>query len=336
MILSSKILTIAMTRASGKVAYAFLFQLLSTASSQEHQRIRLRLHETEPFWKALEGLEMELKDSLFPNLDSIFISQNLQEVFSGADWCLFFGGFHQRRPMTHKDFILKNAKLIREQAMALNSVGSDMTQVLMIANPCNTNCLLLSHYAPRVSSKNIFGLSLLDQYRGIQFLAENQNVHWRAIQGLYAWGNHSATVFPDFENVSIEGRPLFLPKSEGSSQLEEMVQKVQARGAQIIRSRKHNSEGSAAKATLDGFVFLERKDENEKPMSMVVASNGEYGVRKGIWFSYPVIWRQGQLETLNEVTLSASAKEQIFKSEVEINWERQTLIDEGLLPRESQ
>jgi malate/lactate dehydrogenase len=45
--------------------------------------------------------------------------------------------------MERKDLLLINGKIFKEQGEAINEVGNQNVKCLVVANPANTNCLLL-------------------------------------------------------------------------------------------------------------------------------------------------------------------------------------------------
>merc|ERR1712141_972812 len=62
------------------------------------------------------------------------------------------------------------------------------------------------------------------------------------------------------------------------------------RGAAIIEARGSSSAASAANACLAHNRDWELS-QSDNWKSMAVCSNGEYGIEKGLFFSYPVVCR---------------------------------------------
>lgn len=62
---------------------------------------------------------------------------------------MFLGGFPRKPGMERKDLLNLNAKIFREQGEALNEVASPNVKCVIIANPANTICLILTKFATK-------------------------------------------------------------------------------------------------------------------------------------------------------------------------------------------
>ena len=80
-------------------------------------------------------------------------------------------------------------------------------RVLVVGNPCNTNCLIARAHAPEVPDDRFFAMTRLDQNRAQSQLARKAGVPVASVTNMAIWGNHSSTQFPDFENARIDGKP---------------------------------------------------------------------------------------------------------------------------------
>ena len=78
----------------------------------------------------------------------------------------------------------------------------------MVGNPCNTNCLIAMNNAKGVPADRWFAMTRLDENRAKSQLAKKASVDITAVTNLAVWGNHSPTMFPDFHNAKIAGRPV--------------------------------------------------------------------------------------------------------------------------------
>lgn len=328
---STPVITIAVTRAAGQVSYPLLFMLASGQVFGSDQRIRLKLLESTPFQTKCEGLSMELFDCAFECLDSVVATTDPREAFSEADWCLFVGGYHQHPGMTKEEFVHKNAELMKEQGMALNEVGKDDAKVLVVANPCNTNCLVLSQFATRVDRANIFGLSYLDENRSVAILAKELGVKVSDISNLAVWGNHSSTVFPDFKNAQLKKQPIAASLESRGVDLCRLKSFVRGRGAEVIEVRGHNSAASAAKSTVDCLKFLTGQQPAGEVHSVIVESKGEYGVSPGLWFSYPCYLQSGSILVSKDFALDNLGLEEVAGTHKEIVSEHDLLMQRGFI-----
>src|SRR6476660_711779 len=198
---------VAVTGAAGQIGYALLPRIASGAIFGPDQPIELHLIEIPPALKALEGVVMELHDCAFPLLDNVVATVDLNEGFRGVSWALLVGSMPRRAGMERKDLLGINGKIFVEQGRALaECAGSDLS-VLVVGNPCNTNCLIAMNNAKQVPSDRWFAMTRLDENRAKTQLALKSNSHWRHVSKMAIWGNHSSTLYPDFSNARIDGKP---------------------------------------------------------------------------------------------------------------------------------
>ena len=76
-------------------------------------------------------------------------------------------------------------------------------QVLVVANPANTNALILKEFAPSIPAKNITCLTRLDHNRALGQISERLNVHVSDVKNVIIWGNHSSTQYPDVNHATL-------------------------------------------------------------------------------------------------------------------------------------
>jgi malate dehydrogenase len=117
--------------------------------------------------------------------------------------------------MERKDLLEANAKIFEAQGQALDQFAKKTVKVLVVGNPCNTNALITSTYAPSIPKKNITAMTRLDQMRAIGQISEYMKVQVDDIENIVIWGNHSATQHPDTFHAKINGVPLWLFRNKG-------------------------------------------------------------------------------------------------------------------------
>lgn len=78
------------------------------------------------------------------------------------------------------------------------------TQVLVVANPANTNALILKEFAPSIPPKNITCLTRLDHNRALGQISERVNTPVSNVTNVIIWGNHSSTQYPDVSHATIK------------------------------------------------------------------------------------------------------------------------------------
>lgn len=311
--------TIAITGAAGQVSYALYFMLAQSDLFGKNVQLRLNLIDHSRFLKKLEGTRLELIDCAFPHLGNIIVTSDLNSGIKDADWIILNGGLHQKPHMTKTSFIKLNAKLIASQAKVLNTCNiSKNTKILVVANPVNINCNILSYFAPDFPKENIFGLSYLDHTRALSALSTKLSVTPDKINNLSVWGNHSCTIYASIENCTIKSRQLRQVQSLKSWHKKHLIPLIQHRGENIIKLRDHNSAGSAAKVIIDAISSIENRTQSKRTFSMICASNGEYGIKKNIWFSFPCISKNKAVKVIKNLSLNSYSKRMILLSEQEI------------------
>lgn len=77
-------------------------------------------------------------------------------------------------------------------------------QVLVVANPANTNALILKEFAPSIPEKNITCLTRLDHNRALGQISERLNVQVSDVKNVIIWGNHSSTQYPDVNHATVK------------------------------------------------------------------------------------------------------------------------------------
>lgn len=316
---------IAVTGGAGQIAYSLLFRIAAGEVFGPHQKISLHILELEEAIGALQGVAMELADCAFPLLQEVYVGFDSRKIFTDVD-CAFLVGAKPRGPgMERKDLLFENAKIFIDQGKALNEVAKKDVTVLVVGNPCNTNCLIARHFAKRICQDRFFAMTRLDQNRAQSFLANKANVPVGLVSPVPIWGNHSATQVPDFMNTTIRQVPVLEVLSEDRAWLEgEFFTKVQKRGAEIIAARGKSSAASAASAAIDAMrsaLGLE-----DKIFSMGLSSDGnEYGIEPGLIFSFPCIYTSSGVEIAKGFVLNGFLRKKIAITQSELLEEKKLI-----------
>src|SRR5436309_10625666 len=196
-------LRVAVTGAAGQIGYALVFRLASGAMFGPNQPIILHLIEIEPALPALNGVAMELDDCAFPLLKGIVPTASLEEGFQGVNWALLVGSVPRKAGMERKDLLGINGKIFVGQGQALQKNAASDVRVLVIGNPCNTNCFIAMNNAPQIPRDHFFAMTRLDENRAKSQLAKKSGMEVTSVTHMAIWGNHSATQYPDFYNAKI-------------------------------------------------------------------------------------------------------------------------------------
>jgi malate dehydrogenase len=279
---------VTVTGAAGQIGYAILFRIASGQLLGPDQPVVLRLLEIEPAMQALHGVAMELDDCAFPLLAGIEPTAELKTAFDGTNWALLVGSVPRKAGMERGDLLNVNGGIFKPQGEAINAHAASDVRVLVVGNPCNTNCLIARSNAPDVPADRWFAMTRLDQNRAQTQLAQKAGVPVADVTNVTIWGNHSATQYPDFANASIGGRPATEVITDQEWLRHGFIETVQKRGAAIIEARGLSSAASAANAAIDSVNSIHTAPPAGQWASLAVVSRGEYGTPEGLQYGFPV------------------------------------------------
>ncbi|MDW8372119.1 MAG: malate dehydrogenase [Planctomycetota bacterium] len=284
----NKPLRIAVTGAAGQICYALLPRIAAGEMFGPDQPIILQLLELplEKPQQALAGVAMELEDGAYPLLSGIVCTGDPASAFRDADWCLLIGSKPRGPGMERADLLKDNGRIFVEQGRIIDAVASDACRVVVVGNPCNTNCMIAAHQARRLPRSRFTAMTRLDQNRAVAQIAKRAQVPVSAVHDLVVYGNHSPTMYPDFVNARINGVPVPEVIGDLGWLRESFVPAVAQRGAEIIKARGVSSAASAAQALIDHVRAL--RTPGAALHSVAVESDGSYGFAPGVWASVPV------------------------------------------------
>jgi malate dehydrogenase len=322
---------IAVTGAAGQIGYSLLFRIASGSMLGPDQPVELYLIEIPPVLPALEGVVMELDDCAFPLLQRIVPTADLDEGFRGVNWALLVGSVPRKQGMERKDLLGINGKIFTGQGQAIAKNAASDVRVLVVGNPCNTNCLIAMNNAKDVPSDRWFAMTRLDENRAKAQLAAKAGSHNSQVTNLTIWGNHSSTQYPDFFNAKIEGKLATEVIKDEAWFKEAFIPTVQQRGAAIIKARGASSAASAANAAVDTVRTLVTPTPAGDWYSVAICSDGSYGVEKGLMSSFPIRTTSSGREIVQGVPINDFSRQKIDLSVKELSEERSLVSD--LLPK---
>jgi malate dehydrogenase len=279
---------VTVTGAAGQIGYSLLFRIASGQLLGKDTPVFLRLLEIDRAMKALEGVAMELDDCAFPTLAGMELTSDLKTAFSGSQWSLLVGSIPRKAGMERGDLLNINGGIFGPQGRAINDNAADDVRVVVVGNPCNTNCLIARSNAPDVPADRWFAMTRLDENRAKSQLAARAGVQVAEVKNVAIWGNHSATQYPDFQNATIGGKPVTEVISDHEWLKTDFISTVQKRGAAIIEARGASSAASAASAVIDSVQSLVNPTAAGDCASLAVVSRGEYGTPEGLQFGFPI------------------------------------------------
>jgi len=279
---------VAVTGAAGQIGYALLFRIAAGEMFGRETQVDLHLLELEAALPALEGVTMELEDCAFPLLRRVLRTSSADEAFSGVNWALLVGAVPRKAGMERKDLLAVNGGIFGPQGEAIAHNAADDVRVLVVGNPCNTNCLIAMAHARNVPAERWFAMTMLDQSRGRAQLATRAKVPVTEVQDLAIWGNHSSTQFPDFYHATIGGRPATDVIGDEAWLQGEFISTVQQRGAAVIAARGQSSAASAANAVIDTVRDVVLPTGAIFSAAVPAPERDGYDIPRGLVFGYPL------------------------------------------------
>ena len=320
---------VAITGAAGQIGYALVFRVASGAMFGPDQPVALHMIEIPAGFEALKGVVMELDDCAFPLLKGMVATTDLDEGFRGVNWALLVGSVPRKAGMERKDLLGINGKIFTGQGQAIAKNAAEDVRVLVIGNPCNTNCLIAMNNAKSVPRDRWFAMTRLDENRAKAQLAQKAGVDITEVSNVTIWGNHSATQYPDAYNAKIKGRSAAAVIGDEPWLKESFIPAVQQRGAAIIKARGSSSAGSAANAIVDTVRSLTSDTPEGDWNSVAVCSDGSYGVEEGLICSFPVRSSGGKWEIVQDVPLNEFSRTKFDASVAELK-EEKSMVSELL------
>ena len=321
---------VVVTGAAGQIAYSLIPRLVDGKTFGE-KTVDLCLVEIPQVVSKLEGLVMELEDSYFPNMGEVTYTDNFDEASHDADWFLLVGSIprgivYEGKKIEERSDLLKiNGGIFVNQGSAIGKYAKDDAKILVVGNPANTNALIGKNAAGK-DSQLWMAMTMLDSSRAKSVISKKTDTNIKNVKNMIIWGNHSPTMYPDIENVLVDGK-LGKDAIDDMNWVEEyFLPTVQQRGKAVIDSRGASSATSAAKAALDTIIACEKPTEDGDSFSAAVSSDGAYDVPEGLICGYPLITlSDGSIEIKRDVSMSQFAKEKFQISIDELESEREAV-----------
>jgi malate dehydrogenase len=319
---------VAITGAAGNIGYALIFRIAAGAVFGRDQPVILQLIEIEPALAALQGVVMELDDCAFPLLAGVVATAKLPEGFEDVDAAFLVGARPRGPGMERKDLLAANGAIFGPQGKAIAAHAKKDVRVLVVGNPANTNALIAAANAHGLDPRQFHAMTRLDHNRALSQLAEKTGEPTAAIRRMTIWGNHSSTQVPDIAHTTIAGTPA-PSRVDDAWYRQTFIPAVQQRGAAIIKARGASSAASAASAAIDHVRDWFRGTPAGDWVSMAVPSDGSYGIRPGVVYSYPCTCQDGDYTIVHGLENGDFITEKMAATDHELREERAAV--EGLL-----
>ncbi len=321
-------LRVAVTGAAGQISYNLIFSIANGDMLGPDQPVALHLLEIPIAMDGLRGVAMEIDDCAFPLVTEIVLTSDPAVAFKGVHWALLVGSKPRGKGMERNDLIRENGPIFVSQGKALNDNAAADVKVLVVGNPCNTNCLIAQRNAPRIPRDHWFAMTRLDHNRAIAQLAIKSKRPVASVTNMTIWGNHSATQYPDFQHARIDGKPTMEAIGDRAWLETDFISTVQQRGARVIEARGKSSAASAANAAMGHVHTFTFGTAPGDWTSAAVVSDGSYGVPEGIVSSFPIrVKKGGAWEIVQGLDIDAFGREKLKKTIVELEAEREVVRD---------
>src|SRR5438094_4710484 len=319
---------VAVTGAAGQVAYALLGRLACGEVFGPNKKVILQLLEITPAMPALEGVAMELDDCSFPTLRDMVLTDDPARAFKDCNWALLVGSFPRKQGMERKELLGINGKIFVGQGKALAAHAAKDVRILVVGNPCNTNCLTAYLNGRDIPAERWTAMTRLDHNRARNALAKKAGVANEDVTNVTIWGNHSNTQYPDFTNAKIKGKPATEVITDRAWLENTFVPQVQKRGAAILTARGSSSAMSAANGAIDHVKSWLAPTPANDWVSAATVSKGEYGVPAGLVFGYPCrADGKGNFQVVTGLTLDAFGQQKFQVTLKELEEERDAVKD---------
>ena len=300
---------VAVTGAAGNIGYALLWRIASGDCFGADQPVILQLLEIPPGMQRLQGVMMELADSAFPLVHGVMGTSDANEAFAGADAIFLVGSRPRSKDMDRADLVAANGPIFVGQGKAINDSASKDVKVMVVGNPCNTNCLIARANAPDLSGRQFTAMTRLDQNRAVGQLAQKAGTVAANIEDVFIWGNHANTMYPDPCVGTVDGKAATDVFEDGWLK-GEFLKTVSTRGKAIIVARGASSAASAASAAVDHMRDW-WQGSSDRIVSMALPSEGWYGVPEGLVFSFPCRCADGNIHVVDDLELTDFARAKI-------------------------
>jgi malate dehydrogenase len=323
--MSKQPIRVAVTGAAGNIGYALLFRIASGAMFGPDQPVALNLIEIPPALDALKGVVMELDDCAFPLLKDVVATTDMDEGFKDVNWACLVGSVPRKAGMERADLLSINGKVFTGQGQAIGRNAAADVRILVVGNPCNTNCLIAMNNAEGIPNDRWFAMTMLDENRAKTQLAQKAGVDVTEVTNMTIWGNHSATQYPDFYSAQIGGKSAAEVIGDEAWLKDEFIPNVQKRGAAIIAARGSSSAASAANGIVDAVRKIVTPTPTGDSISMCICSDGSYGTTPGLITSLPVRSDGTKIEVVQGIEINAFSRAKIDASVQELQEEREAV-----------
>ncbi len=222
------------------------------------------------------------------------LTTHADEAFADADWIIMLAcSGHLPWNTPRLELVRANAPLYAEHGQVINRVAA-RSRVLVVAEPCNTNCLVALQQAPNVPHEHWFALNRLARMRATALIAEKAGVPVAEVNRVTVWGNHSEKIFVDFHNAFIGEEPAYQVIADRQWPHEVLEPAVARRESEVFRLRGSTPAATAVQAILETIRSIVTPTPFGRRFGAAVCADGSYGVPHGLIFGLPLRTEDGR------------------------------------------
>jgi malate dehydrogenase len=285
---------IAISGAAGRVGYGLVFPIAAGGLFGPTQPVSLSLLDLPEKTELLEATRLELQDCAFPLLNDLRLSADPAEGFAGADWIVLLAGTRLTFDgMSRMDLVRVNGPIYVDHGQAINRVAPT-ARILVVAEPCNTTCLIALKHAPDIPEERWFALNRLDRMRATAMIAQKAGVPVARVNRVTVWGNHSERIYVDFHNAFIDDQPAGQIITDLAWVRGVLEPTVAHRERQIQQLRGATPAETAVQAILGTIRSISTPTPLRQRFGAAVISDGSYGVPRELVFGFPLRTEDGQ------------------------------------------
>ncbi|KAK2405802.1 Lactate/malate dehydrogenase family protein [Trifolium repens] len=245
--------------------------------------------------------------SRWGSFEGVVATTDVVEACKDVNIAVMLGGSPRKEGMERKDVMSKNVSIYKAQASALEEHAAADCKVLVVANPANTNALILKEFAPSIPEKNITCLTRLDHNRALGQISEKLNVHVSDVKNVIIWGNHSSTQYPDVNHATVT-------TSNGHKPVRELVADDNWLNSEFITTIQQRGVLPACDHIRDWVLGTPKGTW----VSMGVYCDGSYGIQPGLIYSFPVTCEKGEWNIVQGLKVDEFSREKMDKTAQEL------------------
>ncbi len=254
------------------------------------------------------GDSMDLED-ITPFMGQTNIHPAEYSDAKDADVCVITAGVPRKPGETRLDLVAKNVKILKSIVEPV--VESGFKGVFVVsANPVDILTTLTQKLSGFPKSRVIGNGTSLDSMRLRVELAKKLNVPVAKVNSMVL-GEHGDTSFENFDESTVDGKPLRDYAEINDNVLSEIETDVRKKGGKIIANKGATFYGVAMMLTQIVSAIL---DNRSICLPLSAPINGEYGIKHDLYLGTPTVINGEGIEQVIETKLSDAEKAKMLNS----------------------